>query len=247
MKYKIGDKVVPFQKTVGISFEDSKMWEEAKQINQKYLFIIRDEDTYYVLSNNKDDITGDYFNECDFYLYEGDDKMIDNELNKKLDEMQSQLENELNDCRNRFNVRLNQIRQEIKKESFIKIGQDYWYIDSSGITLYDTWGNYNIDNYRLIHNNVWLNEADCKRYAGIDQKYRRLVFDENLKNPIDKDDNKQKKYYLFYNFSDDSIGCNFSTSCINQNIYCTNENIKQLAIDIIGEDDLKWYLKEYRA
>ena len=247
MKYKIGDKVVPFQKTVGWDFQDSIIWEEAKSKGQNYLFIKRYDENgnYYVLGDNKDDISGDYFNEDDFYLYEGDKKMIDNEINEKLDELQSNYENELNECRNRFNVRLNEIRQEIKKESFIKGGQDYWYIDSSGNTLCDTWGNYNIDNYRLIYNNVWLNENDCKRYAEIDKKYRQLVFDENLKNPIDWNDRDQKKYSLsiYHNY----IRTNVIFENKDQTICCSNKDIKQLAINLIGNTDFCWYLTEYRA
>jgi hypothetical protein len=249
MKYKIGDKVVPFQKTVGWDFQDSIIWEEAKSKGQNYLFIKRYDENgnYYVLGDNKDEISGDYFNEDDFYLYEGDNKMIDNELNKKLDEMQSEFENELNECRNRFNVRLNEIRQEIKKESFIKNGQYYWHIDSSGNIFCNKWENNNYyDNYRLIHNNVWLNEADCKRYAEIDRKYRQLVFDENLKNPIDWNNIYQNKYGLSI-YNDNVYDIVNSNNIKHLKIYCINKNIKQLAIGLIGEEDLIWYLKEYRA
>jgi hypothetical protein len=74
-KYKIGDKVIPFQKTVGIygNLSDSIVWKTAKDNDQQFLYITRieileerDDVYFYVLDSEKDSKTGDYFNEEDF-------------------------------------------------------------------------------------------------------------------------------------------------------------------------------------
>lgn len=77
-KYKIGEKVVPFQKTAeGYgSLCDSCVWESAKAKGQPFLYVTRYEileegDTVYTytLDALENSNTGDYFNEEDFVFF----------------------------------------------------------------------------------------------------------------------------------------------------------------------------------
>ena len=75
-RFKIGDKVVPIDKTVNDYGElnDSIVWNKAKHDNQPYLYVagFDDEEHAYVCSKYiiDDEIDGDFFNESDLIPYE---------------------------------------------------------------------------------------------------------------------------------------------------------------------------------
>lgn len=103
-----------------------------------------------------------------------------------------------------------------------------------------------VDYYRLYHNNIWFDASECKRYNEIDKKYRKLVWELNQENPIDYNNEKQIKYYCFYEHGIEKGNYNESYTCKNQSIYCT-KNIYNKAVELIGKEEFDWYLKEYRA
>lgn len=139
--------------------------------------------------------------------------------------------------------------ESVKKENPYKLEyeQKYWYIDSAGQVSFSHFKNDFIDNYRLIKNIVWLNEDDCIKYNKIDKQFRQLVYEENLKNPIDWNKKTQYKYYIFIGMDNNRLESCWNTINKSIVIYCSNKCILDLAIALIGEEDLKWYIKNYRA
>lgn len=74
-KYKQYDKVVPFQKTNGVTFEESYHWNKAKEIGQPFLYVStfdEDEGSYRLTYDIKevDKQEGNLYDECDFNLYD---------------------------------------------------------------------------------------------------------------------------------------------------------------------------------
>ena len=60
---------------------------------------------------------------------------------------------------------------------------------------------------------------------------------------IDWNNNKQSKFALVFNHEDNTL-CTTSNSWLNaQNVYCLDENFRAVAIQEIGEERLKRYLK----
>ena len=74
---KVGIKVVPHAKTIYIrGLEQSIAWNNAKRMNQPYLFVTSIERDGSFLLNEvytpERNATGDYFNAEDFEIYTGD-------------------------------------------------------------------------------------------------------------------------------------------------------------------------------
>lgn len=73
----IGMKVVPIRKSVGLggrSLKCSVVWEQAKEIGQKFLYVIGERQMVrgFSLGLKKDSSSGDWFKPRDFRLYEGE-------------------------------------------------------------------------------------------------------------------------------------------------------------------------------
>lgn len=69
---------------------------------------------------------------------------------------------------------------------------------------------------------------------------------ENRKSDIDWANDRQDKYYLYYDCLNEKIFINYTNSWKNfGQIYFDTEEIAQLAIKIF-EDELLWYFTEYR-
>jgi len=80
----------------------------------------------------------------------------------------------------------------------LETGQKYWYITSFAIVDSTTWVNSYTDNYRLYHNNVFLDEKECAIYNDIDKKLHKLALELNQKEPVDWNNKKQEKEKIKY-------------------------------------------------
>lgn len=74
MKYQNGDKVVPFQKTTWGVLDESAVWNEAKRLNQPYVYVVGydDEEEAYMLNIDHEE-SGDFFKEEDLKPYSKED------------------------------------------------------------------------------------------------------------------------------------------------------------------------------
>jgi hypothetical protein len=71
--FKVGDKVVPFQKSKGKSFEESRSLELAKNIGQKFLYVYMiDGDNVIWCSVDGNQLNSEAFDKTDLNLYVGD-------------------------------------------------------------------------------------------------------------------------------------------------------------------------------
>ena len=71
-KFKVGDKVVPVSKSVGVPLSHSACWKRAQKRNQAFLYVVpvvSHDPVVYVCSEDKGDYSGDYFLESDLIPY----------------------------------------------------------------------------------------------------------------------------------------------------------------------------------
>jgi len=70
-KFKIGDKVVPIDKTRGNGLRSSAHWAMARDMNQPFLYVNScGSEHVYACGYSKSTVSGDFFNEVDLILYE---------------------------------------------------------------------------------------------------------------------------------------------------------------------------------
>lgn len=71
---KVGMKVVPHSKSIYSKLNDCNSWKNAKLKSQPYLYVIKISlEEGYVVLNEDEKYTGDYFKPEDFELYEKKD------------------------------------------------------------------------------------------------------------------------------------------------------------------------------
>jgi len=161
---KIGMRVVPHQKTVfkDMGLEDSGAWEEARNRNQEFLYVVEWESGFnaFVL-NYEDNLNGDYFKAEDFELYEEDglkDKLLKlQQLYKNMMELQYEINGEFHDKsisisqeingswdNDGYNLRINRV--DIRTDDFgilfdvIEHGEQIECVDGIGIDQFIKYG-----------------------------------------------------------------------------------------------------------
>lgn len=75
----------------------------------------------------------------------------------------------------------------------------------------------------------------------IENKLRLLAFKLNGNKDIDWD-NEKWKYFIYYDSKNNSIETDSILIVKDMNIYCSSENFKDKAIELIGKEELKEYL-----
>ena len=79
----------------------------------------------------------------------------------------------------------------------------------------------------------------------IETKLKNIAERLNKGQKIDWEDDNQSKHCIYYGYDDKKINCFARHYRKDQGeIYCLDENFKDEAIKEIGEEDLKWYLKQ---
>lgn len=161
-----------------------------------------------------------------------------NNLEEKIKEIEKQLE-ELK----------GQLTEEDKEDKYKrKRNSRYYYLNSCG-TIYNVFDNETAsDNFRYSTGNFFETSEEVKIYQKkliIEQELRDVARELNNGEEIDWNNNMQKKYYLGYDFSDDTItDDNYCIFVKKQGaIYCLDKNFKDVAIERIGQERLTKYLK----
>lgn len=78
----------------------------------------------------------------------------------------------------------------------------------------------------------------------IENKLRLLAFELNGNRDIDYN-NKEWKYYIYYDYEKGFIRTDDVVDVKDMNIYCYSEQFAHKAIELVGEEDLKDYLINY--
>jgi hypothetical protein len=169
--------------------------------------------------------------------------MNEQELNEKLDEIKKIYIKEIS---KKFDEEIEKIKKEnIQDREIIKESEKFYFLNSCNNLISDYFENeskYHL--YLLYNNNVWSSTEECKKYSDIDYKFKKLVYELNLKEPIDWKNKSQFKYLIYFDFDKECLSSGLLVHCkMNGVIYCTDENILDKAIELIGKDDFEWYIK----
>ena len=165
-----------------------------------------------------------------------------NSLEEKIKEIEKQLE-ELKE----------QLKEESTKEDInyerkrLEKYEHYWYLDEFG-EVGKTYEYYSKDDdFVYSIGNYFETEEQAENYKEkllIEQELRDIAMELNKGEEIDWNNQDQEKYCLEYDFLSNSIGyIKYIMLKIQGAIYCLNENFKDVAIERIGEERLKKYLK----
>ena len=165
-----------------------------------------------------------------------------NNLGEKLAEKTKEIELLLKEVKSQ----LKELRA--KESSFTReIYYKYYYLNDCGETKIETDEDYPVDNCRYSIGNYFETEEQAENYKEkllIEQELRDIARELNKGEEIDWEKSYQKKHYLGFNYNINEINCFTNTNFKSQGIiYCLNKDFKDVAIEKIGEERLKKYLK----
>ena len=154
-----------------------------------------------------------------------------------------ELKQELKKLENKLNELENKGNNNYKRPRY----KDYYCLIDTGGIAYVKDQNDEIDDFRFKIGNYFKIEESIENHKEkllIEQELRDIARELNKGEEIDWDDDSQDKYCVSYNFSNDCITYNFNSSVKIQGIiYCLNKDFKDIAVERIGEERLKKYLK----
>lgn len=123
---------------------------------------------------------------------------------------------------------------------------EYWYID--GDIQLDNDKNWGCDEYRFNIGNYFKTEEEACKVLDkilIYNKLRDLALRLNEGKTIDWKDVQQCKYYIFYSDICEKLDISFAqTTKRLYDIYCLDPNFLRVALEEIGEEDLRKLFEE---
>lgn len=165
-----------------------------------------------------------------------------NNLGEKLAEKTKEIELILKEVKSQLKE-LREKENSFKREIYYK----YYYLNDCGETEIKTDEDYPVDNFRYSIGNYFETKEQAENYKEkllIEQELRDIAMELNKGEEIDWKNGCQAKYYLKYNPLSNNIGCMvYMMLKIQGAISCLDENFKDIAIEKIGEERLKKYLK----
>lgn len=160
-------------------------------------------------------------------------------MNKELKERLDKMEQEMKALRA-------DIEKSDKKVWKPKCSNIYYFVDSTCNVLDDIWTDDNYDNFRYDTENCFKTREEAEHRAELLETERQLMkFARENNDEIDWKDTKQAKWYLLFDIKDEiiHIGKTYSIKYA-RTIDFTSEELAQQAIQEIGEDRIKSYIKE---
>lgn len=157
------------------------------------------------------------------------------------------LKKEIKNLENMINELENKGIEEINKYKR-KRPDRYWFLNDIGATINIKAFINNNDNFKYSIGNYFETKEQAENYKEkllIEQELKDIAMELNKGEKICWEVDSQYKYYLGYDFSDDTIiDDNYSIFIKKQGaIYCLDKNFKDVAIERIGEERLTKYLK----
>ena len=154
-----------------------------------------------------------------------------------------ELKQELKKLENKINELENKGNNNYKRPRY----KDYYCLIDTGGIAYVKDQNDEIDDFRFKIGNYFKIEESIENHKEkllIEQELKDIARELNKGKEIDWEDDNQDKYYLSFGYYKDEIDCSFNNSYKVQGvIYCLDKNFKNVAIERIGEERLKKYLK----
>lgn len=125
-------------------------------------------------------------------------------------------------------------------------GEMFYYLNSYNIAIAETWDSsdsdaehYNIYNYFKTREQAEQEAEKILVRRMLKDIARRL----NKGRKFDWYDDTQTKFFLFYHWKFNTIKLNSHYSFKGENVYCLDKNFLDIAIQEIGEERLKAYLR----
>ena len=143
-----------------------------------------------------------------------------------------------------------EIGKEIKKrlenlrdrKTRCEFGEAYYYITAFGQVNKSIEFLVSTDEARFNFNNYFKTREEAKKQLEkitINNQLKNIADELNTENPINWDDDSQKKYSIIYDVFNKRLvntGSSLYKTC---EIFCTNSNFLDIAIERIGENNLK--------
>lgn len=129
-----------------------------------------------------------------------------------------------------------------------KKGEYYWYVDLNGNVDDYSWNYDNADNFLYNTGNCFKTKEEAQKHLdniNTEIELRELAEELNDGEEINWHNANQGKNYFYYDYYDDCIYSDKESTEKNaKTIYCLDYNFREKAIEKIGEERLKNYLKE---
>ncbi|MCK9577612.1 MAG: hypothetical protein M0R51_17030 [Clostridia bacterium] len=130
----------------------------------------------------------------------------------------------------------------LKKKGF-EYGERYCFIDTIGNIRCENWDNYEIDIYRLKHNNAFHTEEEAEFEFEKQEVLAELrQFAEENNGEIEWKNDRQGRWYIKFFLGSGGICFDFDSYKRTNEIYFTSEELAQQAVAKVGEERLKKYL-----
>ena len=121
-------------------------------------------------------------------------------------------------------------------------GDEYWWVDSSGVISSDVWDNDGLDNCRWRIGNCYQTEEECK-FAR--EKLKVIAELKEFEEPKDREWNGEKyHYYICYDYPKNIVKISENWTTKRSDIYFESGEKAQQAINAIGVERIKKYYLE---
>ena len=271
-KFKIGDKVkLRNDLVVGKYYNDVYFSDEmCKNLGKEFVVHDIDIEGYYTIKTVKCSyILNESFSEEMLEPIKNESKKTESEEikmeqnNNKLEQLKAEFEGlvkqykiEMETFQTNFNTKLEELKKEIeneknKKKPFIKEGQEYYFIDSTGDVRFDFWNNHPVNQQRLDFGNIFPYteeiEEDVRKEVELIAERKKLqsemeMFARQNNNKIDWDNVDQKKWYLYIRHYNNEITLEYTYYCRELNTtYFTSKEIAQKALDKFKDEIKRLY------
>ena len=128
---------------------------------------------------------------------------------------------------------------------------EYWYIADNGDVTEDEDGDWVCDEHRFDIGNYFKTEEEAEKVLNkilIYNKLKDLALRLNKGEPVDWGNKNINKYYIYltcHTGGENKLTWSYNQSCKEfGNIYCLDPNFLSVALDEIGEEDLRKLFEE---
>ena len=151
---------------------------------------------------------------------------------------------------NKLQKEINSLKQQLNdssNERWVPIyGQDYYAIDTCGRVEFNINNNNCYDECAIDFRNCFRTQEEAETEAEkilIRRQLEDIAKRLNKGKKIDWEDENQEKYCLIFDYMENKI-CRYASCVVRSDIsYCLDENFCDIAIQEIGEERLKKYLR----
>ena len=117
----------------------------------------------------------------------------------------------------------------------------YYFLSSDGKIIRTLWYGIDLDLFRFNTGNCFKTEQEAEEYKEnllTKQALKDLALELNNGVVIDWDDEKQYKFYIYYDYEVEKLVCHWLEVVKTFDVYCLNNQFLDIAKDRIGEEKL---------